>query len=338
MLFRSSYPDSLLARTRLDATTLRRSEDAFVDELFAGAIDMGAPLLAAQFPRAFLDVNRGPAELDVGMFDSALGVPVDAPSARVTAGLGVIPRIVRDGAEIYRGKLKSGEADARLIIGPQFESIVRGKTPKELTAPDQTTREGGLEALDMQLAFNTTAPDPMMEGLTKTLIKLSLQNALLPVIAQKVPAFRGAARASVIPPAWENQQVAESGVEETSNRVYEFFIPSYTVLFVFFLVNIMGRSFINERETGTLRRLRVAPIRPTAILIGKTLPFLVLSLVQTCILMISGRLLFGMSWGSQPWLLLPIMLCTSAAATALGLLFSTVARTESQVKIGRAHV
>lgn len=109
-----SYPDSLLARTRLDATMLRRSEDAFVDELFAGAIDMGAPLLAAQFPRAFLDVNRGPAELDVGMFDSALGVPVDAPSARVTAGLGVIPRIVRDGAEIYRGKLKSGEADARL--------------------------------------------------------------------------------------------------------------------------------------------------------------------------------------------------------------------------------
>jgi len=224
-----------------------------------------------------------------------------------------------------------GDADARLVIGPRFEEIVRAKTPKELTSPDQTTSEGGLEGLDLRLAFNTSAPDPMMEGLTKTLLKLSLQNALLPLIAQKVPAFRGAARASVIPPAWEDQQPAESGVEEKSNRVYEFFIPSYTVLFVFFLVNIMGRSFINERETGTLRRLRVAPIRPASILIGKTLPFLVLSLVQTCILMISGRLLFGMSWGSQPWLLLPIMLCTSAAATALGLLFSTVARTESQV-------
>src|SRR6478736_4115330 len=59
-----SYPDSLLARTRLDATTLRRSEDAFVDELFAGAVGLGAPLLAAQFPRAFLDVNRSAAELD----------------------------------------------------------------------------------------------------------------------------------------------------------------------------------------------------------------------------------------------------------------------------------
>jgi N-formylglutamate amidohydrolase len=109
-----SYPASLLERTRLDATTLRRSEDAFVDELFAGAVGLGAPLLAAHFPRAFLDVNRGIAELDTGMFDGVLAVPVDAPSPRVAAGLGVIPRIVRDGAEIYRGKLPRGEADARL--------------------------------------------------------------------------------------------------------------------------------------------------------------------------------------------------------------------------------
>jgi N-formylglutamate amidohydrolase len=109
-----NYPASLLERTRLDATTLRRSEDAFVDELFAGAVGLGAPLLAAHFPRAYLDVNRGIAELDAGMFDGALQVPVDAPSPRVAAGLGVIPRIVRDGAEIYRGKLERDEADARL--------------------------------------------------------------------------------------------------------------------------------------------------------------------------------------------------------------------------------
>jgi N-formylglutamate deformylase len=109
-----SYPASLLQKTRLDAITLRRSEDAFVDELFAGVVGLGAPLLAAQFPRAFLDVNRSSTELDAGMFDAPLGVPVDAPSPRVTAGLGVIPRIVRDGAEIYRGKLDAGEAETRI--------------------------------------------------------------------------------------------------------------------------------------------------------------------------------------------------------------------------------
>jgi len=109
-----SYPASLLENTRLDATTLRRSEDAFVDELFAGVVQLGAPLLAAQFPRAFLDVNRSSAELDAAMFDAPLGVPVDTPSPRVTAGLGVIPRIVRDGAEIYRGKLDTSEAETRI--------------------------------------------------------------------------------------------------------------------------------------------------------------------------------------------------------------------------------
>ena len=119
------YPASLLERSRLDATTLRRSEDAFVDELFAGVVGLGAPLLAARFPRAYLDVNRSMSELDAGMFHGVLGVPVDAPSPRVTAGLGVIPRIVRDGAEIYRGKLDSREADARLsgLYKPYHEAL-----------------------------------------------------------------------------------------------------------------------------------------------------------------------------------------------------------------------
>lgn len=108
------YPQSFLALSRLDATTLRRSEDAFVDELFAHVVALGAPLLAAQFPRAFLDVNRGIGELDPAMFDRALGMKVDAPTPRVTAGLGVVPRIVRDGAEIYRGKLPREDAQARL--------------------------------------------------------------------------------------------------------------------------------------------------------------------------------------------------------------------------------
>ncbi len=108
------YPQSLLNRSRLDALTLRRSEDAYVDELFAGVTALGAPLLAAEFPRAWLDVNRGIAELDQAMFDAPLTVPVDAPGPRVAAGLGVIPRIVRDGQEIYCGKLDRMEAERRL--------------------------------------------------------------------------------------------------------------------------------------------------------------------------------------------------------------------------------
>jgi N-formylglutamate deformylase len=94
---------------------LRRSEDAFADELFEGAVERGAPMIAARFPRVFLDVNRAASELDNAMFDAALQVEVGAPSARVAAGLGVIPRIVRDGAEIYRGRLSPADAEQRLM-------------------------------------------------------------------------------------------------------------------------------------------------------------------------------------------------------------------------------
>jgi N-formylglutamate amidohydrolase len=108
------YPSSFVSRSCLNPLNLRRSEDAFVDELFASAVEIGAPLIAARFPRAFLDVNRAPAEIDAAMFDGPLDVAVDAVSPRVSAGLGVIPRIVRDGAEIYREKLSAREAEDRL--------------------------------------------------------------------------------------------------------------------------------------------------------------------------------------------------------------------------------
>lgn len=232
----------------------------------------------------------------------------------------------------FKAERPTGDNDVRLLVEPGFEATMRELSPTDLTSPEQTTREKGLAGIKLNLSFNETAADPMMEGLAKMLVKLSLQNAILPIVAEKVPVLRGAAnRSKKIPERWENTSAAKAAAVDTGNRVYQFFIPSYTVLFVFFLVNIMGRSFLDERAMGTLRRLRIAPISPTAILIGKTLPFMVLSLVQTSILMVSGRLLFGMSWGPQPYLLLPIMLCTSAAATSLGLMFSTLAKTESQV-------
>jgi N-formylglutamate deformylase len=108
------YPVTFVNSSRLGSTCLRRSEDAFIDELFASALDIGAPLIAARFPRALIDANRAPTELDPSMFEGELSLPVDAASPRVNAGLGVIPRIVRQGAEIYRQKVSAEVAAERL--------------------------------------------------------------------------------------------------------------------------------------------------------------------------------------------------------------------------------
>jgi N-formylglutamate amidohydrolase len=110
----ADYPADFLAASRLDPLALRRSEDSFVDELFAGAPSLGAPLLSARFPRAYLDVNREAWELDPAMFAEPLPRFVNAASPRVRMGLGTIARIVASDAEIYAGKLTFAEAQRRV--------------------------------------------------------------------------------------------------------------------------------------------------------------------------------------------------------------------------------
>ena len=108
------YPADFVAAARLDAIGLRRSEDCFVDDLFAAAPTLGVPLLSATFPRAFCDANREPWELDPAMFQDALPAWVNTASSRVGAGLGTIARVVASGEAIYRDKLHFAEAERRV--------------------------------------------------------------------------------------------------------------------------------------------------------------------------------------------------------------------------------
>jgi N-formylglutamate deformylase len=108
------YPTAFLAASRLDAVTIRRSEDSFVEELFAAGPALGMPLIAATLPRAFCDLNREPWELDPEMFEDRLPEHVNVTSPRVAVGLGTIARIVATGESIYHHKLTFAEAEARI--------------------------------------------------------------------------------------------------------------------------------------------------------------------------------------------------------------------------------
>jgi N-formylglutamate amidohydrolase len=110
------YPPAFLEASRLDAMAIRRSEDSFVDQLFGAAPELGVPLLAAEFPRAYCDVNREAWELDPAMFEDALPNYVNAASPRVSAGLGTIARIVGTGEPIYRRKMRFAEAEGRIRL------------------------------------------------------------------------------------------------------------------------------------------------------------------------------------------------------------------------------
>ncbi len=106
--YAEAFPDGSL----LGPLQIRSSEDAFVDEIFGAAPDAGAPLLAARVPRACIDLNRAPDDLDPALI---AGATRRFLNARIAAGLGVIPRVVGDGRPIIQGKLPLAEAQRRIV-------------------------------------------------------------------------------------------------------------------------------------------------------------------------------------------------------------------------------
>lgn len=105
------YDAAFMATVALDTKRIRSSEDAYVDQLMERVPHLGVPVLAAGMPRAFLDLNRAPEEMDPSVVHD---VPRGTMNPRVSSGLGVIPRVVAQGRAIYDGKISRKEADHRI--------------------------------------------------------------------------------------------------------------------------------------------------------------------------------------------------------------------------------
>ncbi len=126
---------------------------------------------------------------------------------------------------------------------------------------------------------------------------------------------------------------ASGGLLNRGAMRYQILVPSYLVMFAFFLVLVVGRLFVAERKQGTLKRLRAAPLAQWQILLGKFVPAYIMSIVQGVFLLVAGKLVFAMSWGPQPLWLLPVVLSTSLAAMGLALVVAAMDKTESQVVV-----
>jgi N-formylglutamate amidohydrolase len=121
------YPKSFLAESQLDVLSLRRSEDSFVDRLFAPSVALGIPLLQARFPRVYVDVNREPYELDPAMFEDNLPDYVNTRSPRAASGLGTVPRVGANGRRIFAQKLRFAAAAHRIetLYRPYHRALER---------------------------------------------------------------------------------------------------------------------------------------------------------------------------------------------------------------------
>jgi ABC-type multidrug transport system permease subunit len=124
-----------------------------------------------------------------------------------------------------------------------------------------------------------------------------------------------------------------SGLLKRGGSRYQLLVPSFLVMFTFFMVLTVGWLFVAERRQGTLKRLVVAPLTKSEILLGKMLPCLMLSLFQGSFLLAAGHWIFGMDVGTEPGWLFLLVPATSFAAIGLAMLLASLARTETQVAI-----
>ncbi len=131
-----------------------------------------------------------------------------------------------------------------------------------------------------------------------------------------------------------------SGLLRRGAMRYQTLVPAYTVMFAFALLVVVGWLFVSERRRGTLKRLRAAPVTRSQVLLGKFLPCLAVAVAQGVVLLIAGKLVFGMRWGPDSWpvakqlaWLLPVVLTTAFAAMGLSLFVAALVRTEMQVAI-----
>lgn len=232
-----------------------------------------------------------------------------------------------------RKALQRGDASMLLIIGPEFESRAEELRIADVFNTDSGPLAQGPAALDLKVENR-----PVSIGLGRLLEGLVYSQAIkviAPVAARKNPVTRTWVRDDTDRDHDEGSDASETNPGSRSPKstaaVYSWIVPGFTVMFAFFVISVMARSFIAERDNGTLRRLILAPVNRVEVLAGKTIPFYLTSVLQCSMLFVCGRILFGMSWGTAPIYLVPVILCTSLAATTLGLLLATIVHTDQQV-------
>jgi N-formylglutamate deformylase len=106
-----SYPDDF--NHRPPRAVVRRAEDTHVARLWSAAPRYGATLIEAVFPRAYIDPNRGLADIDAALLAAQWPGPV-TPSRKTEQGIGLIWRVARDGGPMYARALTVAEVQQRI--------------------------------------------------------------------------------------------------------------------------------------------------------------------------------------------------------------------------------
>ena len=198
-----------------------------------------------------------------------------------------------------RAKIESGEAKAALVIPAGWA--------RELARGHGATAQIIVDASD-PLSANGAMAAAAQAGLARSQALLAGRSAARPPIEVRVR-------------PWYNPGV----------RSAVYIVPGIVgVLLSLTMVLIASMAVVRERERGTLEQLVVTPIGKTQLMLGKTLPFLLVGYVQIVVVLLLGKLLFDVPFAGSVTLLLLVSLPFIVASLGVGLLISTLVKTQAQ--------
>lgn len=145
-----------------------------------------------------------------------------------------------------------------------------------------------------------------LKGVISSQVQEAMDNPLVTISAQPIQGQENARRPSLL----------------------DYLVPGYSLMFVFFLISNLAMTVIEERESGTLRRLLITPVPRSRILMGKMLPYYLIAVTQFVFVLLFSRLAFGIDLGHSNLGLAVIILTASLTMVTMGILLAAFAQNE----------
>lgn len=288
-------------QAELVMAALRESKNLVVEELDTREeadrrVGAGERMAALVIPPGFslgLSTSEG-AEIEI-IVDPARAEQANIVIGLVNAALG--PFMVD--AEVSRG-VATGVSQA-------MDALRRGSAGAE-GSPETLENPGSQD-------FDLSALEEFFTAAIKAVVSNEVQSAINdPLVRLKVEAYTAGDSAKTVRPP----------------SLVDYLVPGYSLMFVFFLIPSLATGVVEERQTGTLRRLLAAPLPRSRILVGKMLPYFLIAVVQFVFVLGVSSLLFGVDLGGSPLGLAFIILPSALAMAALGVLIASFAHSQGQ--------
>lgn len=278
---------------------------------------------------------------------------IDLPVALVNLDSGgyatQIVSILRDIQEIDLAEYPSlDEATAQVVAGDRlavifipedFTSRIDDYEQAEITViidPAQAQFAIILTAIIEELAGVVALQGEMSYGVKAVVKEMAIDPVANPNLAQAVAAQSQAVVGAQMqsmqqsPPITVLRKDAQGVAVRAPDNAFSVVMPSFSVMFAFFLMATIASDLLKEKEGGSLRRLLSSPLSRGAIIGGKIVAYTFLVMLQIGVIFTVGNLVFNMPLGTSFTALLVLTIATGLSATSLGMLIAAFARTRGQ--------